>query len=141
MMLLQAITMPDQRYERYRRSVDFIQRYVFPGSCVPSIAAMNDAMRRSSDLRLTHLEDIGPHYARTLRDWRRRFFERIDDVRAQGYPETFIRLWEYYLCYCEAGFEERYIGDVQMLLAKPRSRREPIVSTIERSASNPSGLG
>jgi cyclopropane-fatty-acyl-phospholipid synthase len=124
-MVLQAITMPDQRYDQYRRSVDFIQRYVFPGSCVPSVAAMLKANAQASDLKLTHLEDFGVHYATTLRRWRDAFFERIDDVRAQGYPESFIRLWEYYLCYCEAGFAERYIGTVHMTLHKPGCRLEP----------------
>lgn len=118
--LIQAITMPDHRYDQYRRQTDFIQRYVFPGSCVPSMSAMSAAMEQSSDFALINREAIGPHYARTLRQWRTNFFERIDDVRALGYPERFIRLWNYYLCYCEAGFEERYIGTSQLLLQRPR---------------------
>jgi cyclopropane-fatty-acyl-phospholipid synthase len=123
LMALQAITMPDQRYAQYRRSVDFIRSHVFPGSCVPSVQAMVDAIAGSSDLRLTNLEDIGPHYATTLAQWRERFMTRIDDVRELGYPETLVRLWLFYLCYCEAGFAERYLGTVQMLLAKPGCRR------------------
>lgn len=121
-MAIQAITMPDYRYERFRRSTDFIQRYVFPGSCVPSLTAMSDAMAARSDLRIAHLEEMGPHYARTLRDWRGRFFENIESVRSLGYPDRLTRLWNYYLTYCEAGFEERYTGLVQMLLVKPRCR-------------------
>lgn len=123
-MLLQGITMPDHRYEAYRRSVDFIQRYVFPGSCLPSVSAICSAVSRASDMRPAHLEDITPHYAETLRRWRTRFFDNIEQVRALGYSEAFIRLWEYYLCYCEAGFEEGACGDVHLLLTKPRFRRD-----------------
>jgi cyclopropane-fatty-acyl-phospholipid synthase len=78
--------------------------------------------------QLLHLEDIGPHYARTLKVWRERFLARQADVRTLGYPERFVRMWEFYLCYCEGGFEERQLGDVQMLLTKPRSRRAPITT-------------
>jgi cyclopropane-fatty-acyl-phospholipid synthase len=130
MMILQAITMTDQVFDRHKRSVDFIKRYIFPGSCIPSIAAMSSSIARVSDLKLFHLEDITPHYARTLRTWRERFFANIDKVRGLGYPETFIRMWDYYLSYCEAGFSERYLGDVQMLLTKPLCRRPPILPTL-----------
>jgi cyclopropane-fatty-acyl-phospholipid synthase len=119
LMALQAITIGDQIFDRHKRSVDFIKRYIFPGSCIPSISAISNAVAQTTDLRLIHLEDITPHYARTLREWRRRFWNNLDKVREMGYPETFIRMWEYYLCYCEGGFAERYIGDVQMLFAKP----------------------
>ncbi len=125
-MLLQAITIQDQLYEAALRSVDFIQRYIFPGSFIPSVTALADSVRRSSDLKIFHLEDIGPHYARTLAEWRRNFFEHLPQVRALGYPDSFVRLWEFYLCYCEGGFAERQLGDVQMLLTKPRCRRAPI---------------
>ncbi|MGH8477382.1 MAG: class I SAM-dependent methyltransferase, partial [Methylococcales bacterium] len=100
MMLLQAITIVDQRYEMARKSVDFIQRYIFPGSCIPSVTAMLRSITRASDLRLFDLEDIGPHYARTLAEWRYNFFRNIKQVRALGYPEEFLRMWEFYLCYC-----------------------------------------
>jgi cyclopropane-fatty-acyl-phospholipid synthase len=130
LMLLQAITIADQRYDAARKSVDFIQRYIFPGSCIPSVTAMNDSITRASDLKLAHLEDIGPHYATTLRLWRENFFRNIEAVRALGYPESFIRMWEFYLCYCEGGFEERALGDVHMLLAKPNNRRAPIAPTL-----------
>jgi cyclopropane-fatty-acyl-phospholipid synthase len=122
-MLLQAITIADQRYEAARRSVDFIQRYIFPGSTIPSITAMLDAITRASDLKLFHLEDIGDHYVTTLARWRENFFSNIERVRAMGYPESFVRMWEFYLCYCEGGFAERALGDVQMLLVKPGCRR------------------
>ena len=130
LMLLQAITIADQRYDAARKSVDFIQRYIFPGSCIPSVTAMNDSITRASDLKLAHLEDIGPHYATTLRTWRENFFRNIEAVRALGYPEDFIRMWEFYLCYCEGGFAERALGDVHMLLAKPGNRRAPIVQEL-----------
>lgn len=118
-MLLQAITIADQRYEAARRSVDFIQRYIFPGSCIPSVAAMASSIARASDLRLVRLEDIGPHYATTLRHWRENLALNAESVRALGFDDAFLRMWEFYFCYCEAGFAERATGDVLMLLAKP----------------------
>jgi cyclopropane-fatty-acyl-phospholipid synthase len=121
-MLLQAITIQDQIYRQALRSVDFIQRFIFPGSFIPSVSAITDSLRRVTDLKLSHLEDIGPHYATTLLRWRENFMSRLAEVRALGYPETFVRMWEFYLCYCEGGFRERQIGDVQMLLTKPRCR-------------------
>jgi cyclopropane-fatty-acyl-phospholipid synthase len=129
-MLLQAITIADQAFERHKKEVDFIKRYIFPGSCIPSVAAMGDAVAAATNLRLVHLEDITPHYARTLRTWRERFFHNIQQVRALGYSETFIRMWEFYLRYCEAGFQERYLGDVQMLFAKPLWRGEPLLPSL-----------
>ncbi len=126
LMLLQVITTSDREYERYRRSVDFIQRYVFPGSLCPAASALTAAMARASDLRITHLEDLSADYERTLREWRTRFWDNIEAVRALGYPERFVRLWDYYLQYCEAGFAERHIGDVQLVLARPRNRDTPI---------------
>jgi cyclopropane-fatty-acyl-phospholipid synthase len=125
-MLLQAITIQDQYYRRALKSVDYIQRYVFPGSFIPSIEAMSRSLAKSTDFKIFHLEDIGPHYARTLRLWRERFFRNIGKVRQLGYPESFVRLWEYYLCYCEGGFLERQLGTVQMLLTKPACKRESL---------------
>jgi cyclopropane-fatty-acyl-phospholipid synthase len=133
-MLLQSITIRDQFYEQARRSVDFIKRFIFPGSCIPSIRVLMDSLARVTDLKLFHLEDIGPHYARTLKAWRERFLARQAEVRALGYPEAFVRMWEFYLCYCEGGFEERQLGDVQMLLTKPRSRRAAIACVNASSA-------
>ena len=123
MMALQAITIGDQIFDRHKRSVDFIKRYIFPGSCIPSITAISKAIAKATDLRLIHLEDITPHYTRTLGEWRRRFFANLEKVRALGFSEPFVRMWEYYLCYCEGGFAERYISDVQMLFVKPLCRR------------------
>jgi len=130
LMLLQSITIADQRYAAAKRSVDFIQRYIFPGGCLPSVAVLSDAVARNTDMRIAHLEDIGPHYATTLQRWRERFLSRLDRVRALGYPEEFIRMWEYYLCYCEGGFRERAIGTVQVLLGKPLNRREALLPTL-----------
>jgi cyclopropane-fatty-acyl-phospholipid synthase len=118
-MALQAIIIHDQAYEAQLRSPDFIKRYIFPGSFLPSISAITTSVARATDMRLQDLEDITRHYPPTLRAWRERFLENVDAVRALGYPESFIRLWEYYLCYCEGGFLERYIGDVQMIFTKP----------------------
>ncbi|MCH9672025.1 MAG: cyclopropane-fatty-acyl-phospholipid synthase family protein [Gammaproteobacteria bacterium] len=119
-MLIQAITMPDQRYDQYLKSSDFIRRYIFPGSCVPSMQALTGAAA-TTDLKLIHSEDIGLHYAETLRRWREKFVDNEDQVIALGYPRHFIRKWLLYLAYCEAGFEERYLGDQQLLYVKPRS--------------------
>ncbi|MBU6378369.1 MAG: cyclopropane-fatty-acyl-phospholipid synthase family protein [Gammaproteobacteria bacterium] len=124
-MLLQAITLQDQFYEQARKSVDYIQRFVFPGSFIPSVEAISRSLTRVTDLKIFHLEDIGPHYARTLREWRLNFFGNLERVRSLGYPDSFVRLWEYYLCYCEGGFEERQLGDVQLLLTKPGCRLPP----------------
>ncbi len=121
--LIQAITIEDHRYAQALNAVDFIKRHIFPGSFIPSITAMSQAMARSSELRLFNLEDIGPSYALTLRHWRKRFMARLDEVRALGYPEHFIRMWEFYLCYCEGGFLERSIGNAQLLLTGPACRR------------------
>ncbi len=125
MMALQAITMTDQVYKAHVRAPDFIKRYIFPGSLIPSVSAITNAVACSTDMKLVHLEDITPHYARTLRAWRERFFANIDGVVNLGYPESFIRMWEFYLCYCEGGFLERYIGNAQMVFSKPGCRVEP----------------
>lgn len=117
--LLQAITIEDHRYVQARDSVDFIKRFVFPGSFIPSLEAMYGAKTRSSDLQVLHQEDFGLSYAYTLRAWRRRFLTRLNDVRAQGFDERFIRLWEFYLAYCEGGFLERSIGVSHLLMQRP----------------------
>lgn len=127
MMCLQAITIPDSRYDSYRSSVDFIQRYIFPGGFLPSIGVISRCLASRTDMTLLHSEDFGTHYARTLNHWRQRFWESIDMVRTLGFDQRFIRTWNYYLCYCEAGFQERQIGVSQILLTKPACRREPIL--------------
>lgn len=117
--LVQAITIEDHRYEQALKSVDFIKRHVFPGCFIPSINAMLASKTRSSDLALVALEDFGLSYARTLQAWRERFLAQLPAVRAQGFDERFIRLWEFYLAYCEGGFRERSIGVSHLVLAKP----------------------
>jgi cyclopropane-fatty-acyl-phospholipid synthase len=130
MMLLQAITIADQKYRQYRNEVDFIRQYIFPGGFLPSLTAIAEILTRTTDLRVFHLEDIGAHYATTLRHWRERFLANLDRVRTLGFPDTFIRMWEYYLCYCEGGFRERATGAVQLLLTKPLCRREPLTPAL-----------
>jgi len=125
-MVLQAIVMPERRYDEYLHSVDFIRRYVFPGGCLPSMATILESVGRASQMRFVHAEDFGPHYAETLRRWGKTFHERLADVRRLGYSEELIRLWDYYLCYCEAAFEERHVGVVQIQFDNLQCRRDPI---------------
>ncbi len=122
--LLQAITIEDHRYAQALRAVDFIKRHVFPGSFIPSVHAILAAKTRASDLALVEFEDFGDSYARTLEAWRRRFLSRLAAVRALGFDEPFIRLWEFYLAYCEGGFRERSIGVAHLKFAKPLWRHE-----------------
>jgi cyclopropane-fatty-acyl-phospholipid synthase len=117
--LVQAITIEDHRYAQALASVDFIKRHVFPGSFIPSIQAMLTAKTRVTDLALVRLEDFGMSYARTLEAWRERFLVHLAQVRGQGFDDRFIRLWEFYLAYCEGGFRERSIGVSHLLLEKP----------------------
>lgn len=122
MALIQAITIEDHRYAQALASVDFIKRHIFPGSFIPSLSAMLEAKTRASELALVHQEDFGLSYARTLHAWRQRFMARLDEARAQGFDERFLRLWEFYFAYCEGGFLERAIGVSHLLLAKPQAR-------------------
>lgn len=121
--LLQAITIPDQKYDAYRKSVDFIQKYIFPGALLPSMARIQDCVRTRTDLRLLDVEDLTPHYARTLKSWSDRFEAREDEIATLGLSEAERRKWKYYFGYCEGGFLERTIGDVQILFGKPMNRR------------------
>jgi len=117
-MALQGITMAEEFYEDYLRSADFIQRYIFPGSCCPALSAIKNAVRESTDLTLTGTQNIGSHYTTTLGEWRLRFGDNLDKIRAMGYSEEFIRTWLYYFSYCEAGFAEDYLGNVHLVLEK-----------------------
>jgi cyclopropane-fatty-acyl-phospholipid synthase len=135
MALIQAITIEDHRYTQALHCVDFIKRHVFPGAFIPSINALLGAKTRASDLSLLHLEDFGECYARTLAIWRERFMAKLPQVRAQGYDDRFIRLWEYYLAYCEGGFRERSIGVAHLLLAKPGARRTVSTAPISCEVS------
>jgi cyclopropane-fatty-acyl-phospholipid synthase len=123
LMLIQAITISDQRYEHALANTDFIQRYIFPGGQLPCNAVIMRHVARDTDLQVIGLEDITLDYARTLRAWRERFQRRLPEARQLGCDETFIRMWRYYLCYCEGGFHERVIHTAQFLLAKPGYRQ------------------
>ncbi len=130
LMLIQAITVPDRRYASHVRSVDFIKRYIFPGGCLPSVERMMRAVMRGTDLRLSHLEDITPHYAQTLRRWRESLLANVERIRSLGYPQRFVRMFEFYFAYCEGAFEERWVGDVQLLFAKPECRDEIVLGSL-----------
>jgi cyclopropane-fatty-acyl-phospholipid synthase len=116
---VQVITIPEQRYDSYKRRPDFIQRYIFPGGHLPSLEAMSGTMGKASELYVDDVENIGMHYAETLRRWRERFLDRADEVRELGFDEAFVRMWEFYLAYCEAAFLARYINDLQLVLTRP----------------------
>jgi cyclopropane-fatty-acyl-phospholipid synthase len=122
LMLLQAITIPDQRYDYALGSVDFIQRYIFPGGSLPSHSAIMSSVKKHTDMQMIGMQEIGEDYARTLSIWRERFLGRLEDVSAMGFDDFFVRMWNYYLCYCQGAFEERVIGTSQILLAKPHWR-------------------
>ena len=117
-MALQGITLADQHFDTYLNTIDFIKKYVFPGACLISQQHVLQVLKDKTDLRVVHLEDIALDYAKTLKIWRERFFENIEAVKNLGFSEAFIRLWEFYLTYCEGGFREQYIGDIQLVLAK-----------------------
>jgi len=121
-MLIQAIVLPEQRYAGYEESVDFIQKYIFPGGFLPSISMMQQLVAEKTPLRMLALDDFGMHYARTLRLWNERFHEQLEAVRALGFDERFIRMWRYYLCYCEAAFLWRNISVVQATWTGPNNR-------------------
>lgn len=123
LMLIQAITIADQRYQSAKDSVDFIQRYIFPGGCLPSNEIIATCVRKNTDMMIVNHHDIGLDYARTLADWRDSFHANIDTVKAMGFDDVFCRMWEYYLYYCEGGFLERAISTAQIVMAKPRARQ------------------
>lgn len=127
LMLLQAITIRDQRYEQAKNSVDFIQRYIFPGGALPSITKMLDIITDKTDMNLHHMEDFGLHYARTLRLWHENLHQARHNLEQLGYDQYFYRMWEFYLCYCEGGFIERTIGTAQLLLTKPAAQPAPLL--------------
>lgn len=120
-LALQVITCPDSRFEALRDGVDWIQKHIFPGSLLPSVGSMNEAINRTGDLTLVDLKDLGLHYARTLKTWFENFNQQLDDVKKLGFSESFIRKWNYYLCYCEAAFEMRNINVMQLVYARPNN--------------------
>ena len=121
-MLIQAITISDQRYHQYRRSVDFIQRHIFPGGCLPSINIMADNITNKTDMVILGIDDIGQDYAKTLKHWYDRFETHLNEIKSMGYGDDFIRLWQFYLCYCEGAFLERTISTVHLTAVKPGYR-------------------
>jgi cyclopropane-fatty-acyl-phospholipid synthase len=120
--LIQAISVPDWEYEGYLKCPEFINTYIFPGGCCPSVGAMTRAVGNNTNMRLIHYQDITPHYVRTLQCWRERFLAKREAVKALGYDERFCRMWEYYLCYCEGAFAEQFTTVEQLLYAKPDYR-------------------
>ncbi len=116
---IQAILVPEQRWERYRRTPDWIERYVFPGCLIPSLEALTRAAATESRLGIFAVHEIGEHYAETLRRWRANFHERIEDVRRLGYDGRFERTWDFYLAFCEAAFRTRALRDAQLVLERP----------------------
>ena len=122
--VIQAITIPDQRYDFARQSVDYIKRYIFPGGCLPSLRVISENLAKHTDLQITQLRDITLDYARTLEAWHDSFLGQTEKVKEMGFDDRFIRMWRFYLSYCEGGFRERIIGTFQITLAKPGYRPE-----------------
>ena len=129
-MVLQGITIRDQYYENAKKSVDFIQKHIFPGTGIPSVESILKATTLRTDLQLVNLEDFGPHYARTLHEWSVRLRARKSELLSLGYSEEFYRLWQFYFSYCEGGFSERSIGVAHFLFQKPGARASSILGAI-----------
>jgi cyclopropane-fatty-acyl-phospholipid synthase len=127
LMLIQAITMPEQRYQQSIDSADFIQRYIFPGGDLPSLKVMSQHIGEDTNMQIAGVEDITLDYARTLKQWRTVFFDQMSAVKALGYDDVFIRMWDFYLSYCEGGFRERTINTLQLLIAKPQCQQLPSI--------------
>lgn len=130
-MALQTITIPDQRYKTYAKTTDWMRLFIFPGGLLPSLTALTQVLTRHTTLVVKQVESIGPHYALTLARWRERFLENREEILALGFPESFIRRWEYYFSYCEAGFAQHYIDDLQIVLTRPRC--PDCIDAFERS--------
>jgi cyclopropane-fatty-acyl-phospholipid synthase len=126
MALIQAITIRDQKYHAALKSVDFIQKYIFPGSCIPSLNILQNSITKSSDMIVNDVEDIGDHYATTLMHWRENFIKNLKYIETLGFDKEFIRMWLYYFAYCEGGFREKVINDAHILLTKPINRDKHI---------------
>tara|TARA_S200000501_G_scaffold363266_1_gene393935 strand:+ start:65456 stop:66727 length:1272 start_codon:yes stop_codon:yes gene_type:complete len=122
LVALQGITYNDQQFDIYKNSVDFIKKYIFPGSCLISIAQIANVIKKNTDLAIIDMEDITLHYAETLKRWRENFLSSTTEIKELGFPKHFIKMWEFYFAFCEAGFLERNIGDVQLIFAKSGSR-------------------
>ncbi len=122
MIAIQGITYNGHDFDRYKNSVDFIKKYIFPGSCLISITQIMDVLKNKTDLSLVHMEDITRHYPKTLRRWRENYLKVISEIDSMDYSDAFIKMWEFYFMFCEAGFMERNIGDVQLVFAKSGAR-------------------
>jgi cyclopropane-fatty-acyl-phospholipid synthase len=130
LVVLQAITIPDHKYETFRKGCDWIQKHIFPGSVIPSLTALSEAMTRRSRFMIEHLENIGVHYAPTLKLWREKFLGARATLEGLGYGREFQRAWEYYFCYSEAGFATRTLGDLQLVLTRPNNRSLPAPEAV-----------
>ncbi len=138
-MLLQCISIDPRHYARHVKEVDFIKRHIFPGSCLLSLPVLMQSIARQTSLSAIHTEDIGPHYARTLRCWRERLLSEVDALHELGFDQRFVRKWLFYFDYCEAGFAERFIGNQQLLLVGPRARVDSCSPSWQTSYSSPQG--
>ena len=118
---MQGITYNDQNFDTYKNSVDFINKYIFPGSCLISVSQISDIVKNKTKFDFIDLEDITLHYAKTLNIWRKNFLGKTKEIKKMGFSDTFIRLWEFYLTYCEAGFLEKNIGDYQFVFSKQKN--------------------
>ncbi|MGA9528658.1 MAG: cyclopropane-fatty-acyl-phospholipid synthase family protein [Terriglobales bacterium] len=134
-MLLQTITIQEQKFHQYRKQSDWIKKHIFPGAELASVIAIQQSLARKTSMQLFHMEDIGKHYALTLHEWRRRFLEHLSEVRQLGFDDRMVRMWDYYLAYCEGGFRERYISDVQLVLSKVTDAIQLMNEPVMESAS------
>ena len=130
--LLQVITIRDHLYKAAVKSVDFIKKYIFPGSFIPSISAVMSSIAKNTDFRMVDMQDFTAHYARTIQIWRQKFLEQSQDIEQLGFPVTFLRMWDFYLSYCEGGFKEESIGCAQILFARP-SAHNSLKNEMKRS--------
>jgi cyclopropane-fatty-acyl-phospholipid synthase len=121
--VIQVITVSDQQFEHYRYQCDWIQKRIFPGGMVPALGVLIRALSRHSTLVVENVDDIGPHYVYTLAEWRKRLKARRQDVEAMGFDDRFMRTWEYYFSFCEAGFASGLLGNLQLVLRRPQGRR------------------
>jgi len=133
-MLLQTITILEAKFQQYRKQSDWIKKHIFPGAELASVIEIQRSLARTTRMQLFHMEDIGKHYALTLHEWRRRFLEHLSEVRRLGFDDRFVRMWDYYLAYCEGGFRERYISDVQLVLAKVTNTIQLVNEPVMESA-------
>jgi cyclopropane-fatty-acyl-phospholipid synthase len=131
--------MPEQELAAYRRRVDWIQTYIFPGSELAFLGEIQKSLARVTQMSLTHLEGFGLHYAKTLAMWRERFFQKLAWVQSLGFPESFQRMWDFYMAWCEGAFRERYINVVQLLMTKSGDAENSLFPPQRRSAELPAG--